>query len=518
MVDRRTFLRAGIGAIGLAAVGAALPSASSAAAANGADGASGVRALEWERLRRCLRGDLVLPGDSDYTVAKQLDAGRFDSISPAAIAYAEDVEDVRDCLRFAQHNDIALAVRSGGHSAAGYSTTTGLVLDVSRFNSIDVGASTVAIGPGVQGVDLLTALAPHGLSAVTGNCPTVCAGGYLQGGGIGPQMRKFGVASDHLVSAEVVLADGRLVHCSATREPELFWALRGGGGGNFGVVTRYEIRPTNVTNVVTFSLIWPWAAAADVIAAHLPWAQQAPDDLIANLTVIEMNPAAGGAPTVMLTGDWFGADPNGLTPLLDELVAAVGTAPVSRTTNPTSYHTAMMQQFNCATKTVQECHRTGSNPEALLPRDNYMAQRGRLLAGPLDGTAINELLTAFEATPSTGQLRLMSWGLGGGAVNRVPRTATAYVHRTSQHYFTFAAGLFNFTATPDQQSALDTWVDRGFAVAQRYGDGEDQVNFIDSRLTDWRGAYYAENYGRLLQVKRRYDPYRFFSFAQGIGS
>ncbi|HEX3784191.1 MAG TPA: FAD-binding protein [Pseudonocardiaceae bacterium] len=511
MVDRRTFLRAGIGAVGLAALGASLSPASNAATEQ-------TSAARWQQLRRALHGDLVLPGDTDYTTAKQLDYGYFDSISPAAIAYAENIGDIRTCLWFAQDNDITVALRSGGHSPAGYSTTTGLVLDVSRFNAIDIGRSTVHIGPGVQGVDLLATLSSHGLSAVTGNCPTVCAGGYLQGGGIGPQVRKFGVAADRLRSADVVLADGRFVHCSATEEPDLFWALRGGGGGNFGVVTRYEIEPTNVTTIVTFSLMWPWAAAADVIAAHQPWAQQAPDDLIANLTVINENAAGGAAPTIMISGDWFGADADGLTPLLDELVSAVGSAPTSRVTNPTSYDQAMMQQFNCATKTVQECHRTGSNPEALLPRNSYMLQRGRLLNSPLDSTAINELLTAFEASPNTGQLRLMSWGALGGQVNRVPRTATAYVHRTAQHYFTFAAGLFSFTPTPDQQTALDSWTDQGFAVAVRYGDGEDQVNFMDSRLTDWRSAYYAENYGRLLRVKRHYDPQHFFRFRQGIGS
>ena len=258
MISRRTLFRAGAGAAGLAVLGSPLWPGSATAGPK-------IRASEWERLRAALSGDVVLPGDPTYDVARVLDNGFFDSIRPQAIARCATVGDVGTCLKFSQDNDISTAVRSGGHSAAGYSTTTGLVLDVSRLNRIEVnagGAGTVTIGPGAQGVDVMATLAAHGLSAVTGNCPTVCAGGYLQGGGMGPLSRKLGVASDRLVAADVVLANGRLVRCSTSREPELFWALRGGGGGNFGVVTRFEIAPSNVTRMVTFSIMWPWAAAA----------------------------------------------------------------------------------------------------------------------------------------------------------------------------------------------------------------------------------------------------------------
>jgi FAD/FMN-containing dehydrogenase len=500
MISRRALLRAGVGAAGLVAIG----SWSTAQAQP---------ATRWDRLRGALTGDLVLPTDNTYDTARQLDNGYFDTIRPQAIAYCANTNDIRTCLHFAQDNDIHTAVRSGGHSAAGYSTTTGLVLDVSRLNAINVGPTTVTLGPGAQGVDVLATLAARGLSAITGNCPTVCAGGYLQGGGIGPLARKFGVASDRLVSADVVLADGRLVRCSTDVRPELFWALRGGGGGNFGVVTRFEITPTTIQRMTTFSLVWPWAQAADVIAAHLPWLAAAPDDLTADLHVIN----AGAQPVVVVSGGWL-ADPAALDPHLNDLIAAIGTQPLSRFVTDQTYQQAMMTQFNCANDTLAQCHRAGTNPSALLPRHSFVVDRGRLLSQPLTTTAINEALTAFEANPTNGQFRLMGFGGLGGQINRIAQTATAYPHRSAQSYFSYTVGLNSFTPTPDDQAAAQSWAANGFAVTQRYGDGQGQVNFIDPQLGDWRTAYYGSNYNRLARIKNHYDPDGFFRFPQSVGS
>jgi FAD/FMN-containing dehydrogenase len=468
--------------------------------------------VDWSRLR--LAGDLVLPADPAYPTAKQLDSGYYDSVNPTAIAYCVSAADVRKCLLFAQDNGISVAVRSGGHSAAGYSTTTGLVVDVSRLDSVVVGADTVSLGPGVQSVDAVAALAPHGLSLVTGNGATVCAGGFVQGGGIGLQNRKFGMASDRLVSADVVLASGRLVRCSATCEPDLFWALRGGGGGNFGVVTRFEIAPTNVVDQVSFTLMWTVDHAAAAILAFQQWLAAAPVDLAPNMTIIAQS---GAQPVVMVTGAWFG-DPAALTAHLDALVSAVGAAPLSRTADALTYQQAMMRMYQCADKTVPQCHRVGDNPDALLPRHAYSAERGRMVSTPLTAAAVDEVLTAFLASPVTGQSRFLNFLGLGGAINRVPRAATAYVHRNAAFYLGFSAGLASFTPSADEVAAVDAWLDQAWPVADRYGNGESYVNFISPKITDWRKAFYGENYARLVRTKRAYDPYSFFRFPQAVGS
>jgi FAD/FMN-containing dehydrogenase len=463
-----------------------------------------------------MTGDVVLPGDPTYNTALQLDSGFFDTIQPAAIAYCANATDVAACLRFAQAQGIATAVRSGGHSAAGYSTTTGLVLDVSRLNQVSAGP-TVTVGPGAQGVDVVSTLSPAALAAITGSCPTVCAGGYVQGGGIGPLSRRFGVASDHVVSADVVLADGRQVRCSAAHEPDLFWALRGGGGGNFGVVTRFELQPVTVQRMVTFSLVWPGAQAAAMIAAYQPWLATASTDLTANVTIVNQNAAPGSQPIALVSGGWLG-DPGSLAPLLDELASAVGAAPLNRTVTDQSYHDAMMAQYGCATLTVEACHRIGTDPAALLPRHSFVVDRGRLLDAALDSGAIEALLTAYLADPAEGQFRVLSITGLGGQINAVPTSATAYPHRSALFYLNVTAGLNSFTPTPDQQVAAQMWADGGFAVAARYGDGQGMVNFIDPRLPDWRRAYYAGNYERLVRIKQHYDPHSFFRFPQSIGS
>jgi FAD/FMN-containing dehydrogenase len=487
---------------GLAGVLASLPWPSSAAT------------VDWTKLR--LTGDLVLPGDAAYPVAKQLDSGYFDNVDPAAIAYCADAGDISTCLLFAQDNGITVAVRSGGHSAAGYSTTTGLVVDVSRLDGVSVGASTVSLGPGAQSVDAVAALAPRGLSLVTGNGATVCAGGFLQGGGIGLQNRKFGIASDRLVSADVVLASGRLVHCSATCEPDLFWALRGSGGGNFGVVTRFEVTPTNVASQVSYSLMWSFDHAAAVVEAFQQWLATAPDDLATNLTLLWQN-AGTGAPVVLVSGAWYG-DPAALTARLDALVSAAGAAPLSRTADQLTYQQAMMRMYGCADKTVPQCHRVGDNPDALLPRHGYSLEQGRMVSTSLTAAAVDEALTAFTSAPVAGQSRFMNLLGLGGAVNRVSRTATAYVHRTAQFYLGFSAGLASATPSADERAAVESWADRCWPVADRYGNGESYVNFISPRITDWRKAFYAENYARLVRTKRAYDPYSFFRFAQAVGA
>jgi FAD/FMN-containing dehydrogenase len=471
----------------------------------------------WLRLRRRLDGDLILPGDTAYPTARQLDNGYFDTVEPSAIAYCATVADVRAVLRFAQDEDVATAVRSGGHSAAGYSTTTGVVLDVSRLDRIEVGPSTVSLGPGTQGVDLVAALAPYGAAAVTGNCPTVCAGGYLQGGGIGPLARKYGVASDRVVAAQVVLADGRVERVSAHHEPELFWALWGGGGGNFGVVTRFEIRPAAVDRMVTYSLVWPWSRAAQVIAAFQPWLRRAPHDLAGNLNLVVQNAFPGAVPSVSVSGGWFGGGPESLIPYLDALIAAVGTAPVRNQVDDLTYSQAMMRYFGCADRTVDQCHRAGTTPEALLPRHSYVVNRGRLLDGPLPPAAVDALLAAFESAPTAGQLRVVSWAGLGGRINEVDPAATAYVHRSAQFYVAVTAGLPTFTPSSVEETASRSWADGCFAVIAPHG-AEGQVNFIDPALPDWRTAYYGANYSRLARIKRRYDPHGFFRFPQAVGS
>jgi FAD/FMN-containing dehydrogenase len=504
LLSRRSLLRAG-GVLGLAA-----------AASGGALPAFGA-GWDWHRLRDQLQGDLVLPADSGYALAKQVEFAEYDAISPAGIAYCETPADVRACIRFAQDYGIEVRPRSGGHSTAGWSTGQGLIVDTSRLNAVTVGSSTVSIGPGAQSVDAIAALKPYGKQVMAGTCPTVCPGGFLSGGGVGFQTRKFGVGSDRLVSAQVVLADGRIVRCSATQEPELFWALRGGGGGNFGVVVDFEVRPIDAPTMAYFSTYWPWEQAQQLLAAWQSWTISSTDDLCSQLIMILPDAVAGSTPIVWLRGGYFGPQP-GIEAALADLAAEAGVQPTASSVRTLPYDEAMMHVYGCESITQDQCHRVGHNPDALLARVGFGRQRNRLFSDELSTSGLAGVLTAYDSDRRGGHTRYLSFTGLGGAANRVGRQTTAYVHRDSEFLVSFGTAIDKASPPPDDVAVAEAWTDRGFAALDPHSNGESYINFPDMRLANWQAGYYGQNYARLLRAKSRYDPGNFFRNPRSIGS
>ena len=224
-------------------------------------------ASDWSALERSLSGPLVRPGNSSYATATQLFNPAVSSATPQGIAYCASPADVATCLLFVQDHPLQFAVRSGGHSYGGYSTSDGLVIDVTRQASVQLNSSadTATVGAGAHLVDIYGTLGAAGVALPGGSCPTVGIAGLTLGGGLGVVDRRFGLTCDNLLSATVVLASGDVVTCSATEDPDLFWALRGGGGGNFGVVTEFTFQVHPIGSLGLFTLVWPWSQAAEVI-------------------------------------------------------------------------------------------------------------------------------------------------------------------------------------------------------------------------------------------------------------
>ena len=502
--------RALLGAAAASAIGVV-------AGASGASGSTAGSRTNWEALRRHLDGDLVLPSDPSYALAREQSLRQFDQVHPQAVAYCSSEADVRTVLAFAHDHAVHTVPRSGGHSFGGYSTTPGMILDVSRLNQVAIDGDHVVLGGGTQLVDALAALTPHGLAVAGGLCPTVGVGGFIQGGGIGYQTRKYGLASDRLISANVVLADRRIVRASATENPDLFWALRGNGGGNYGVVTSYTVDPVRRSDIVFYRLVWPWAAAASLIENWQQWIIDAPDDLASLLLAMNNNPAAP-APQVTVQGAWYSTVEE-LNSLLDELVGLVGVAPVARGVAAETVHEAMMQAYRCATLTTAQCHRVGTAPDALVPKYNYYRTRCRMFGGAVPTADVDQLLTVLTQPlqGGGGQARMLYFEALGGAANLLARTDTAYVHRTTKMLAGVTATLSNLDYTDDDTAAAESWLADGFGVLDRNSLHESYQNYMDPALTDWRRAYYAENYPRLVRIKRAYDPHQFFRFARGIG-
>ncbi len=232
---------------------------------------------DWNALRAALRDGLVRSGDATYDAARVLYNTRFDAVRPLAVARCATTEDVRECVRFARAYGIALALRSGGHSYGGWSTGTGLVVDVGRMSAIDVQRDRVTVGAGARLIDLYDAVAARGQGIPAGSCASVGVTGLTLGGGMGVLSRAWGLTCDDLVAAQVVTADGQVRDCDEARDADLFWALRGGGGGSFGVVTSLTLRAHPATALAIGFLSWPWSRAAAVVSAWQVWMSRATD-------------------------------------------------------------------------------------------------------------------------------------------------------------------------------------------------------------------------------------------------
>ncbi|RZU14527.1 FAD-binding oxidoreductase [Streptomyces sp. BK239] len=504
MISRRTLLSAGT------AAGLALVPAASVAAEDST--------TPWSRLASKLSGKLVLPTDPYYTVARQVELGQFDSVNPQAVAYCASAADVSVCVRFAQDHGVRTAVRSGGHNYGGWSTTPGMIIDVSRLNAVTVqSASSVEIGPGAQNVNILNALAPHHLVVSEGGCPTVCAGGFLQGGGFGFLTRPTGMACDAVTSAQVVLADGRVVTASAQQNTDLFWALRGGGGGNFGIVTKFTVTPHSGDQTAISNLIFPYDRTADVLDGVARWLVDAPHTIGGGAYVVQPDAAPGSVPqaNVFLASRGTPAELAGETA---RLLALTG-APLQRQDGVMTYQQLMMMIFGCATLTEAQCQRSGKTPEGTLSRPAYGLERTRMGSEPYSAAGWADVMTAFDANRRAGQARYLDFHFFGGAANDISRTATAYVHRDSLFSVNYRV-LINDPAqvTDEAKAVANSWIDNGFATIDPLSNGETYQNWMDPSLTDWKASYYAENYARLTRVKAKYDPNRFFRFPQSIGT
>ncbi|MFE9256715.1 FAD-binding oxidoreductase [Streptomyces sp. NPDC006879] len=508
MISRRTLIRSGA-ATG-AAIALAAPATGLVAAADRSD-----RPVPWESLRSRLTGDLVLPSDPGYAVARQLQMAWYDTIHPQGIVYCASEADVSTVLRFAQDQELPTAVRSGGHSQAGYSTSPGLVLDVSRLNAIRPGP-TVHLGPGAQGVDIVNTCGPLGLQLGTGTCPTVAMGGWIQGGGLGLTARSFGMGADRLVSARVVLADGRTVHACERRHSDLYWALRGGGGGNFGVVTAMEVRPVRAPSMTVYNLTFDGSAAVDVMLAWQHWMTEAPRELASELLVMlyEGSPADSD-PVVVVSGAYLG--PRAAAERwLDRLALAAGRPPASRELEELPYQKAMMRVFGCGEATVEECHRIGYSPRARLPRENYGTYRNVFFDRTWPRATAEAALDALRADQQPEQFRFLGLFAYGGRINDLSATDTAFVHRDTVFEAGYQVGLAEAEPAREQRRRAQAWVDHGFATLHPLSTRRSYQNYMDPALDGWREAYYGRNYPRLRAVKRAYDPHRFFRFAQAI--
>ncbi|MGY3681686.1 FAD-binding oxidoreductase [Streptomyces sp. TE33382] len=475
---------------------------------------------DWPALARSLDGPLVRPGDSAYGTARQLYNTRFDGLKPAAVAYAEHEDDIRECLAFARRTGTPVAIRSGGHSYAGWSSGNGrLVIDVSSLARVERDGTGSTIGAGARLIDVYQGLARHGRTIPGGSCPTVGVSGLTLGGGHGVASRAYGLTCDSLTSARLITADGRTVTADASRHQDLFWALRGAGNGNFGVVTELRFRTRPAPRTVSAYLSWPWSRAQAVLAAWQSWGPDQPDEIWSSAHL-----AAGpGGATPTLTVAAFSLGTYGdLQNAVDRLADRAGASASSVSLRSRSYQEAMLVYAGCSGFTDAQCHLPGTTPgrtaDGALQRETYSAASD-FFTGSLPPAGLRALIDRTEAFTRIGAGREQGGGSGslsltalGGAINRVGPQETAFVHRGSRMLAQYIGSW-----RPDSSGTVQQeWLKNTHGALRRYASGEAYQNYPDPLLTDWRKAYYGSAADRLSRLKKQYDPAGLFTFPHAL--
>jgi FAD/FMN-containing dehydrogenase len=456
--------------------------------------AADLRDPRLRELDKLVQGDVLGRADDGYASAREVYSTRA-STQPFAIVYAESARDVQRTVLWARRHKLRIAPRSGGHSYGGYSLSPGVVVDVSRLNRIAVGSGQATIGAGAKLYAVYATLADHGVTIPAGSCPTVGIGGLALGGGIGLAGRKFGLTCDSIREVRIVTADGKALVANARQHSDLFWACRGGGGGNFGIVTSFIFRTHPVGNVTTYQCSWPWARAKQAIQGWQAWAPHAPAELMSLLDLGAGSPS----PTVTSGGQFFGTETK-LRSLLSQLFAATG--------QPSGY--------SVKTRTYMEAQRLWANcrdaATCTSPAHSTFKAKSDYANKPLSAAAIDVLVRGFDShDPGLGGAAVLL-DASGGAVNRVPKGATAFVHRDALFSMQYIASWGSSSA---EQANL-AWIRKLYADMRPYVSGFAYQNYIDPELATWKHAYYGANLPRLARVKRKYDPKNVFRFAQSI--
>jgi FAD/FMN-containing dehydrogenase len=439
-----------------------------------------------------VRGQLIRPENDGYDEARTVFYGGFDRY-PAAIVQAEDATDVSRVVALARESNLELAVKSGGHSLAAHGVSEGgIVLDLSKMKNleIDVEGRTAWAETGLTAGEYTAAAAAHGLATGFGDTRSVGIGGITLGGGVGYLVRKHGLTIDDLLAADLVTADGELLRVDAERHPDLFWAIRG-GGGNFGVATRFKFRLHEVSTIVGGMLILP--ATPEVIASFVAEAEAAPEELSTIANVMTAPPMP-----------FLPAEVHGELVIMAMLAYAGEEVEAGQ---------RAIAPFRTLAEPIVDMVKSMPYPEIYPPEEDDFhptAVARTMFIDTIDrdvSQTILEHLRASDAPMRVAQIRVL-----GGAMARVSAEATAFAHRSSRIMVNVAA----FYEGTEERAAREAWVS-DFAAALEQGDGGVYVNFLgDEGEGRVRAAYPGSTWDRLIEIKSRYDPTNFFRLNQNI--
>jgi FAD/FMN-containing dehydrogenase len=371
--------------------------------------------------------------------------------------------------------------------------------------------NTVLVGAGTSLVDLYAACAKAGALVPGGSCPTVGVAGLALGGGVGVLSRRYGLTCDNVQEVEIVTASGQVLRCSAESHADLFWACRGGGGRNFGIVTTFGFATHPIPPLSLFTIDWPWSRATEVLGEWQRWMAAAPDELWSNCQLL----SAGRSGQKIRSSGVFAGSVAALEGHLNAFVKAAG-QPASRFVGSDSYLRTMLIEAGCDGFALAACRLAAPGGSGELARAMFNAKSAygsKPMANAGLEAAVRVVGEAAERAPDAGAS--MIFDAYGGAINTVRRDATAFVHRDA--LFGVQMTLeFSPDATPATIAQHSGWLEQAATAIAPACNGEAYQNYIDPTLKNWQKAYYGTNLKRLSAVKHRYDPNSVFTFAQSI--
>lgn len=456
------------------------------------DTSLGVGPEAWKELAGHLKGTLIRPGESGFaSLAAPWNLRYTSNKKPAGIARCETTEDVRVCLQWAQAHKLPFVARTGGHSYAGYSTTPGLMIELKRMQalSFDPATRVAVVGGGSQNATLYAGLPKTGCSVTHGRCMPVGVASLTLGGGIGFNMRLHGLLIDQLKETEIVTADGKIRRCSKDENKELFWACRGGGGGNFGINTSLTFQTFPVTDLTVFKIAWT-SKVEELLPAILDLLPGMPDGLGCKVSLTRR-------PGVPLTIDLLGqhtGSPAEVRKLFSKLYGLA--TPSSEEIKPGSYWEGQKFLTEAGVK-------------------EHMHERSRYAFRPFSSSACRTILRYMNTWPETHGMVSWKGFLMGGAVAEVPAHKTAYCHRAA----TILTSVELTWTDKDRKEDIETsqrWLGHFHGEMEQYTSHECYQNFIDDAQEDYLRAYYGSNLGDLVKVKKAVDPGNVFHFRQSI--
>jgi FAD/FMN-containing dehydrogenase len=454
-----------------------------------------------------LTGRILYPGDPGWDEARKGFAlwADYDANVPRVIVFCQNTQDVANAVRWARENKVPLRPRCGRHSYEAYSSLIkdGIIIDVSPMNSVQASRDNplAQVGAGLQMEDLFEALGELGLTIPGATGPTVGLAGLVLGSGFGVTSRKWGLTCDNLVDIELVTADGEIVHANAQENSDLFWACRGGGGGNFGIATTFTFTVHKVANVAVYNITWSWDQFDAVVRRWQAWAPEVDEGLSSALALLATR-------DINMYGQFTAEDQE--LPRIYSLLA-----PMLTKTPPLSLSVQIMPHLQ-GTRVIMELD--PRNPQAnLIPHsdDQIFKSTSSFAYKPFPPKAIQTLRTYLEETPalscSPSQPSMVQLLGGGGYPSRIPPDATAVFARQAKFVVQYDA----YWTAPEDGAKTVAWIEAFRNAMAPYTSGA-YVNYVDASIQDWQRAYYGTNLERLVEVKRKYDPENVFNFAQSI--